>query len=687
MGALPCRMVFDPPRDGIIRTSPGPEGSKDKVALPGARGIAIPPAAVESLLLVAGKREFVTEGNNVAVALYRRYRPDNFDDLVGQDHVTVLLKNALDAGHSSHAYLFSGPRGCGKTTSARILARCLNCANGPTATPCGTCDSCVDLAAGGPGSLDVIEIDAASHNGVDDARELRERASFAPARDRFKIFILDEAHMVTSAGFNALLKIVEEPPEHVKFIFATTEPEKVIGTIRSRTHHYPFRLVSPQVLLPYLQQLCESEGIVAEPGVLDLVIRAGGGSVRDSLSVLDQLIAGAGPGGLSLPQAVGLLGYTDTAILEDMVDALGKQDGFRAFQIIDTAATMGVDATQFTKDLLQMLRDVLICGLIPQQAADVLPHVPEDQLQRMLEQASAWGTRRLSRSADQLDETLRTMSGTASPKLQLELLLGRLLAADSQPEQQVPVSPPVAAPVAAAPAPVATPRATPPAPEPAPAAAPVAPPAAEPRKAPAPQQPRPAAAPTQVAPASAGADQLNEKWQKVMASVDRQSRVSGVVAKGTSPVEVSGGALKLFPENAVRARLGAGSAALNHIAAAVAEVFGPNLRVEIVDSNQPAASPPPAAPASITPAETHVTPEPSPAPEPVKETPQSTPWEAPAPPPQTEPDPITEEADLPAWDDEVSSDDETVKQAPGRGLPALLDVLGGTVIDDESEGL
>ena len=288
----------------------------------------------------------------MSTALYRRYRPESFAEVIGQEHVTVPLSAALDKDRVNHAYLFSGPRGCGKTTSARILARCLNCEQGPTSTPCGVCDSCVDLARGGPGSLDVVEIDAASHGGVDDARSLRERAVFAPARDRFKIFIIDEAHMVSTQGFNALLKIVEEPPPHVRFVFATTEPEKVIGTIRSRTHHYPFRLVPPERLQAYLAELCEREGVRVGQGVLPLVVRAGAGSVRDSLSVLDQLIAGAGPGGLEYGTAVSLLGYTDGALLDDVVDALAAGDGATVFRVVDRVIESGHDPRRFVEDLL-----------------------------------------------------------------------------------------------------------------------------------------------------------------------------------------------------------------------------------------------------------------------------------------------------------------------------------------------
>ncbi|WP_084101687.1 DNA polymerase III subunit gamma and tau [Demequina sp. NBRC 110051] len=366
-------------------------------------------------------------------ALYRRYRPDSFADVVGQEHVTTPLMQALRADKVNHAYLFSGPRGCGKTTSARILARCLNCAEGPTDTPCGTCESCVELARGGSGSVDVVEIDAASHNGVDDARELRERAAFAPARDRYKIFILDEAHMVTPQGFNALLKLVEEPPPHIRFIFATTEPDKVIGTIRSRTHHYPFRLVPPSVLTDYLAQLCEAESVTVAAGVLDLVVRAGGGSVRDTLSVLDQLIAGSDEGGVTYDRAIALLGFTDATLLDDAVDAIAAADGASLFDVVGRVIQTGHEPRRFVEDLLERVRDLLVIAASGAAGAQALGEVPADQLERMTDQARRLGLARASRAGDLINDALTHMVGATSPRLHLELLCARLLAADTAP--------------------------------------------------------------------------------------------------------------------------------------------------------------------------------------------------------------------------------------------------------------
>lgn len=445
----------------------------------------------------------------MSTALYRRYRPENFAEVIGQDHVTAPLRQALRSGQVNHAYLFSGPRGCGKTTSARILARILNCAQNteesPTDTPCNVCESCVELARGGPGSLDVVEIDAASHGGVDDARELRERATFAPARDRYKVFILDEAHMVSNQGFNALLKIVEEPPPHIKFIFATTEPDKVIGTIRSRTHHYPFRLVPPDVLVPYLQQLCDSEHVQVASGVLPLVVRAGGGSVRDTLSVLDQLIAGSGGAELAYEGAADLLGYTQASLLDDVVEAVAARDGASAFRVVDRVISTGHEPRRFVEDVLERFRDLIVIAASGDAAEAALRDVPSDQLTRMRLQAGHLGASELSRSADLANAALTEMTGATSPRLHLELLMARLLlpaAEDTRSsigarldrlERGLPADG-VRVPVATTPAAHPPPE---PAPRPAPTAAPVADPAPVP--APAAETP-PVARPAEQAP-------------------------------------------------------------------------------------------------------------------------------------------------------------------------------------------
>ncbi|MFF2302426.1 DNA polymerase III subunit gamma and tau [Streptomyces sp. NPDC058128] len=362
-----------------------------------------------------------------SLALYRRYRPESFAEVIGQEHVTDPLQQALRNNRVNHAYLFSGPRGCGKTTSARILARCLNCEQGPTPTPCGECQSCRDLARNGPGSIDVIEIDAASHGGVDDARDLREKAFFGPASSRYKIYIIDEAHMVTPAGFNALLKVVEEPPEHLKFIFATTEPEKVIGTIRSRTHHYPFRLVPPGTLREYLRDVCGREGIPVDDGVLPLVVRAGAGSVRDSMSVMDQLLAGAAEDGVTYGMATSLLGYTDGSLLDAVVEAFAAGDGAAAFEVVDTVIEGGNDPRRFVADLLERLRDLVILAAVPDAAEKGLIDAPADVIERMQAQASVFGAAELSRAADLVNTGLTEMRGATSPRLQLELICARVL--------------------------------------------------------------------------------------------------------------------------------------------------------------------------------------------------------------------------------------------------------------------
>ncbi|MFE0950003.1 DNA polymerase III subunit gamma and tau, partial [Streptomyces mutabilis] len=362
-----------------------------------------------------------------SLALYRRYRPESFAEVIGQGHVTDPLQQALRNNRVNHAYLFSGPRGCGKTTSARILARCLNCEQGPTPNPCGECQSCRDLARNGPGSIDVIEIDAASHGGVDDARDLREKAFFGPASSRYKIYIIDEAHMVSPQGFNALLKVVEEPPEHLKFIFATTEPEKVIGTIRSRTHHYPFRLVPPGTLRDYLAEVCGREGIAIEDGVLPLVVRAGAGSVRDSMSVMDQLLAGAGADGVTYDMTTALLGYTDGSLLDSVVEAFVTGDGSAAFEVVDRVIESGNDPRRFVTDLLERLRDLVILAAVPDAAEKGLIDAPADVVERMQAQARSFGAAELSRAADIVNEGLTEMRGAHSPRLQLELICARVL--------------------------------------------------------------------------------------------------------------------------------------------------------------------------------------------------------------------------------------------------------------------
>lgn len=526
----------------------------------------------------------------MTTALYRRYRPESFGEMIGQSQVTEPLMTALRGDRVGHAYLFSGPRGCGKTTSARILARCLNCAAGPTDTPCGTCDSCVELSRGGGGSLDVVEIDAASHNGVDDARDLRERAVFAPARDRFKIFILDEAHMVTAQGFNALLKLVEEPPEHVKFIFATTEPEKVIGTIRSRTHHYPFRLVAPAAMLEYVEQLCTAENVSVEPGVLPLVVRAGGGSPRDTLSLLDQLIAGSDDGVVGYERAVALLGYTHAELLDEVVEAFARHDAGAAFAAVDRVVQTGQDPRRFVDDLLERLRDLIIVSATGAGASAVLRGVPADELDRMGVQASAFGTDRLSRVADIVVTALDDMSGATSPRLQLELLVARVLASGAPAPLVAAV--PAAAP--AAPAPAAAPAAAEPPATPSPTPAAQAP-------APAPVAAAPAAAPAAPAPAEAPAppvpsgpltlDDVTGAWERILAALEPVSRSSWMLASAARPVAFVDDVLTLaFPSASDVAsfkKLAAGKGPSEDLRGAIIQILG--VRVKYVARHEPAA--------------------------------------------------------------------------------------------------
>ncbi len=462
----------------------------------------------------------------MTTALYRRYRPESFTELIGQTQVVEPLMSALRADRVNHAYLFSGPRGCGKTTSARILARCLNCAEGPTDTPCGKCPSCIDLSRGGSGSLDVVEIDAASHNGVDDARDLRERAIFAPARDRYKIFILDEAHMVTTQGFNALLKIVEEPPAHVKFIFATTEPDKVIGTIRSRTHHYPFRLVPPGELLEYLTSVLESEGFSAEGGVMPLVVRASGGSVRDALSLLDQLIAGSDTKEIAYERAVNLLGFTHDQLMSEVIDAFAEIDPAKAFAAVDKVIQSGQDARRFLEDLLERIRDLMLVSSLGDGARAILRGLGPEQFDILTIQANRFGLNQLTSAAEATSKALADTSAASNPRLQLELLCARVLA----PAIEAPVK--RSAPVAAQPQ----------ASEPVKVAAPAKAPAVKVEAAPevATQKPEP------VAQGSLNTASFKSGWQDILDALAKKSRSAWAVAFTTKVLDFEGDVLTLL---------------------------------------------------------------------------------------------------------------------------------------------
>jgi DNA polymerase-3 subunit gamma/tau len=516
----------------------------------------------------------------VVTALYRRYRPENFAELIGQAQVTAPLMAALRADRVNHAYLFSGPRGCGKTTSARILARCLNCAEGPTDTPCGKCDSCVELARDGGGSLDVVEIDAASHNGVDDARELRERAGYAPARDRYKIFILDEAHMVTPQGFNALLKIVEEPPAHVKFIFATTEPEKVIATIRSRTHHYPFRLVPPAQMIDYLEEVCTSEKVEIAPGVIPLVVRSGGGSVRDSLSLLDQLIAGS-EGRVEYDRAVALLGYTPESLLDEAVDALAIRDSASAFAAVDKVIQSGQDPRQFVEDLLERLRDIILVASVGAEAKAVLRGSTDDMIDKMKSQAGKFGQAELTHAASEVNAALSAMSGATSPKLHLELMIAKVLVpgADESEigslarierlERRIGIgegASPVGSP---APAPVA-------------------------KAAPAVEQP---AAPAPAAPAAVGAvslAQMKAAWPEILRKVETKSMAAWLVAFGLDVIDFDGDVLTVrFPSQYDLEKFKAAEGAPDVLREAIFEEFGVKVKFKphLAQAAEPAVGP------------------------------------------------------------------------------------------------
>ncbi|SDN32010.1 DNA polymerase III subunit gamma and tau [Allokutzneria albata] len=566
----------------------------------------------------------------MALALYRKYRPASFSEVVGQEHVTEPLRMALQAGRINHAYLFSGPRGCGKTSSARILARSLNCAQGPTPDPCGECSSCIALAPEGGGNVDVVELDAASHGGVDDTRELRDRAFYAPAESRYRVFIIDEAHMVTTQGFNALLKIVEEPPDHLIFIFATTEPEKVLGTIRSRTHHYPFRLMPPGVMRELVERICADEGVQVEPAVFPLVIRAGGGSARDTLSVMDQLLAGAGPEGVTYARAVSLLGVTDVALIDEMIDALGAHDGAGVFGTVHRLVEAGHDPRRFASDLLDRLRDLVLLHAVPDAGERGLIDAPAEQLTTMLGQVDKIGAGSLTRYAEIVHNGLIDMRGATAPRLVLELLCSRMLlpgAADNEAalldridrlERRAPAVAP--APAVAAPTPAAAPVAAAPTAPPAgdrpvfqrrsqaPAPAEPKPEAAKPPQRPAEPEPAPAPAPTPepepepaaaAAPGAVDVATLRQSWPALLAAVRSQSRSTEAMLTNATVQSVEGNTITLSHTAEPLAKRLSDPRNSDAIAAAVESVLGGKWQVRCVHGTAAAA---PVRPAAAKPA-------------------------------------------------------------------------------------
>lgn len=638
--------------------------------------------------------------SGVALALYRKYRPATFSEVVGQEHVTDPLRTALAAGRVNHAYLFSGPRGCGKTSSARILARSLNCVQGPTPDPCGECNSCIGLAPNGSGTVDVVELDAASHGGVEDTRELRDKAFYAPAESRYRVFIIDEAHMVTTQGFNALLKIVEEPPEHLIFIFATTEPDKVLPTIRSRTHHYPFRLIPPGVMRSLLERNCAAEGVTVDPAVFPLVIRAGGGSARDTQSVMDQLLSGAGPDGVKYERALTLLGVTDSALINDVVDGLAAGDGAAVFGTIDRLVEAGHDPRRFASDLLDRLRDLVLLCAVPDAADRNLVSAPEDELATMSAQAERIGPAALTRYAEIVHTGLVEMRGATAPRLLLELLVSRmLLPSVSQSEAallqrleqlerrppaaiaapgEAPAAAPAGAPVftrrsqqppatevsqqpqppaPARPAPAAAPVAQTPAPTPAPTAAPVSIPAQPPAavQAPAAAQPAaavppPSAAPEPVAPVSGGMDAtaVRRIWSELLSAVRSSSRSTEAMLTNAMVSEVDGNVVTIAHTSAPLARRLAEPRNTEAIANALATVLGGTWQVKCIHG-APGAGPQAVQPAKVArPAPTR----PSQAaqtarqPEPQRQAPRPPADDVPPPPEPPEPDePLPPEPD------------------------------------------
>ena len=546
------------------------------------------------------------------MALYRKYRPANFAEVVGQEHVTEPLSTALTAGRINHAYLFSGPRGCGKTSSARILARSLNCEQGPTATPCGVCDSCIGLAPNGPGSIDVVELDAASHGGVDDTRELRDRAFYAPAQSRYRVFIVDEAHMVTTAGFNALLKIVEEPPDHLIFIFATTEPEKVLPTIRSRTHHYPFRLLPPRTMRGLIERICAQEDVVVDDAVYPLVMRAGGGSPRDTLSVLDQLLAGAEGNRVDYRRALGLLGATDVALIDEAVDALGAGDAAAVFGAVESVIDAGHDPRRFATDLLERFRDLLVLQAIPDATSRGVVDAPEDVLERIREQATRIGRATLTRYAEVVHAGLTEMRGATAPRLLLEVICARLLlpsASDTEsallqrverietrldmsiPQDEKPQRSAPARRSEPAPPPTPPPAAAPePAPTPSPAAVP------EPSREPSPPDPEPVVSeevPVVAGSAEPNAAAVRTLWPTVRDKVRERSRTTEVMLAGATVRAVEGNTLVLSHESAPLAKRLSEQRNADVIAEALKDALGVDWRVRCEAG---AASPAPEAP-------------------------------------------------------------------------------------------
>jgi DNA polymerase-3 subunit gamma/tau len=535
----------------------------------------------------------------VALALYRKYRSATFAEVIGQEHVTAPLMQALSTERINHAYLFSGPRGCGKTSSARILARSLNCEKGPTPTPCGECGSCRDLAPNGPGSIDVIEIDAASHGGVDDARDLRERAYYAPVRDRYKVYIIDEAHMVTTQGFNALLKLVEEPPDFLIFIFATTEPDKVLQTIRSRTHHYPFRLIPPSALRAHLERICEAEEATVESTVFPLVVRSGGGSARDSLSILDQLLAGAGAEGVTYSMAVGLLGVTDSALLDDMIDSLAVGDSAGVYATIDRVVEAGHDPRRFAADLLERFRDLMMIDAMPDAVEKGLIDYPADQADRMADQSRRIGTASLVRFAEITHTTLTDMRGTTSPRLMLELLSARMLLPDASADASAVLQRierlerrqgmgSAERPVVSR---VEEPKSPPP---PAPSRRETEPALPEPAV--------PEVAPEPVPAVSEGADSagLRRVWPDVLEQVKSRSRRTRALLDNASVASVEGTTIRLVASSAPIAKMIGDDSNLSVLRDALAAVVGGGWQIKVGSDSPTAPSARTRAPASAT---------------------------------------------------------------------------------------